>query len=391
LQECRDSRAQIRGLGDFTFIQRNRCRRGSLLPRSEIPMKLATFVSAALAATSLAGCGDSMFTAQERGDSILNVRGQAISAAGDTAAATDYEVGVLFMRHLWNWADGRESALDVEFVKGTLTGNFPADFQVELVPPTETYPHDGLSVYESWDGKIGLETFSGNQEDSPRGMRIGHLVVGPKAELAALPRRIDIPLGLTPPRLTFGELLTPYLPTTTITSYQVLYAKGVDEKTRMYRLSVSGPSDSLGEGFPVQEGYTLLDASTFTRSVQWSECAKTKRAEARVSLQFQTCLQANAALANCLSTCQVDYSTPLERIACYDRCDETYPDLLSEYECLLLAQRPLAEAACGPEVAPDLEKLKVLSPTDSLSVRLGEDDVKTGLWVLHSTIINRGD
>lgn len=349
-------------------------------------MKLATFVGAAVAATTLVGCGDSMFTAQERGDSILNVRGQAISAAGETAPATDYEVGVLFMRHLWNWSNVNEYYLDVEFVKGTLTGNFPADFQVELEPPTETYPQNGISLYESWDGKLGLETFNGN--DAPRAMRIGHLVIGPKAELAALPRRIDIQPGTPPMHLTFGALLKPYLPKTTITSYQVLYAEGLSETTRMYRFAEAG---NFNEGLPVQTGYNLFDATAFTRSVEWNECAKSKRAEALTTPLYAQCIADNAPFEACYDACIRDYSTPEQRLACYSVCDATYPDGLHDYDCLRLATRPVAEAACGPEIKPNLAKLKVLSPTDSLSVRLGEDDVKTGLWVLHSTIINRGD
>jgi hypothetical protein len=349
-------------------------------------MKLATFVSAAVAATSLAGCGDSMFTAQDRGDSILNVRGQALSAAGETAPATDYDVGVLFMRHVWNWTDFTEYYLDVEFVKGTLTGNFPADFQVELAPPTETYPQNGISLYESWDDKLGLETFNGN--DAPRGMRIGHLVVGPKAELAALPRRIDIQPGTSPMDLTFGALLKPYLPKTTVTSYQVLYAEGLTETTRMYRFAESG---RFNEGLPVEAGYNLFDATAFTRSVQWNECAKSQRAEALTTPLYQSCIDYSAPYEACYRSCIDDYATPEQRVACYTVCDNTYPDMVRDYVCLRRAQLPLAEAACGPEIKPSLAKLKVLSPTDSLSVRLDEDDVKTGLWVLHSTIFNRGD
>jgi hypothetical protein len=351
-------------------------------------MKLATFVSAAVAATTLAGCGDSLFTAQDRGDSVLNVRGQALSAAGESAPATDYDVGVLFMRHVWNWTNVSEYYLDVEFVKGTLTGNFPADFQVELTPPAETYPHNGISLYESWDGGLGLETFSGNQDDAPKGLRIGHLVVGPKAELAALPRRIDIRPGTPPFDLTFGALLKPYLPKSTVTSYQVLYADGVTPRTRMYRFARAG---SHSDGIEVEQGYTLLDASTFTRSVQWSECAKSKREEALTTPLYDRCIADNAPYEACYDACIRDYSTPEDRIACYSVCDRTYPEGAPDYVCLRRAIRPLAEAACGPEAKPDLAKLKVLSPIDSLSVRLGEDDVKTGLWVLHSTIFNRGN
>lgn len=348
-------------------------------------MKLATLVSAAVAATSLAACGDSLFTAQERGDSIVQVRGKALNP-GENVPATKYDVGVLFMRHVWNWTDFTEYYLDVEFVKGTLTGNFPADFQVELAAPKETYPHNGISLYETWDGGLGLGTFSGNQDDAPEGMRIGHLVVGPKAELAALPRRINIQPGIPPHGLTFGELLKPYLPNTTITSYQVLYSEGVTERTRMYRFAAAG---AFNEGIPIDEGYTVLDASTFTRSVQWSECAKSQGEAAVASPLYQSCIAYSAPLEACYSACMRDHATPEQQIACYSVCDQTYPDMVHDYVCFRRAIRPIAEVACGPEIKPDLAKLKVLSPTDSLSVRLGEDDVKSGLWVLHSTIFNR--
>lgn len=349
-------------------------------------MKLVTFVSAALAASSLAGCGDPMFTSQDRGDPILSVRGQALSDSTDTPPATDYDVGVLFMRHVWNWADITEYYLDIEFVKGTITGSFPAEFQVELQPPAETYPHNGISLYETWDGRLGLGTFSGNQNDAPRGLRIGHLVVGPKAELAALPRRINISPGTPPFNLTFGALIKPYLAKSTVTSYQVLYADGVSPQTRMYRFAMHG---SYNEGIPIEQGYTLIDATTFTRSVEWSECAKSKREAALASPLYERCIADNAPLETCYDACIRDYSTPEARIACYNVCDDTYPDMVHESTCVTRAIRPLAEAACGPEVLPDLAKLKVLSPIDPLSVRLGDDDVKTGLWVLHSTIFNR--
>lgn len=349
-------------------------------------MKLVSFVSAAIAASSLAGCGDSMFTSQDRGDPILSVRGQALNESAEPSPATDYDVGVLFMRHVWNWADITEYYLDIEFVKGTITGSFPAEFQVELQPPAETYPHNGISLYETWDGRLGLGTFSGNQNDAPRGLRIGHLVVGPKAELAALPRRIDISPGTPPFNLTFGALIKPYLAKSTVTSYQVLYADGVSPQTRMYRFAMHG---SYNEGIPIEQGYTLIDATTFTRSVEWSECAKSKREAALASPLYARCIADNAPLEACYAACVRDYSTPEERVACYTVCDDTYPDMVRESTCVNRAIRPLAEAACGPEVLPDIAKLKVLSPIDRLSVRLGEDDVKTGLWVLHSTIFNR--
>jgi hypothetical protein len=348
-------------------------------------MKLSTLLHTALATTCLAGCGDSLYTAQDRGDTILNVRGQALSTGGETPLATDYDVGVLFMRHVWNWTNFDEYYLDVEFVKGTLIGNFPAEFTVQLDPPAETYPHNGISLYESWDGDLGLATFLG-AEEAPEGMRIGHLVVGPKAELAALPRRIDIPRGTAPSSLTFGEMLKPHLPKTTVTSYQVLYSEGVSKTDRMYRFAESG---RYNEGIEIKEGYTLLDATTFTRSVQWSECARSKRAEAEASELYARCLADNAPLEVCYDACVDNYSTPEQRIACYTVCDETYPDMVRESACMERAIRPLAEAACGPEAKPQLDKIKVLSPIDPLAVRLGEDDVKTGLWVLHSTIFNR--
>lgn len=312
-------------------------------------MKLGTFASVALAALTFAGCGDSLFTAQDRGDTILQLRGQALSAP--EVPATEYDVGVLFVRRFWDMSGAgqdrfRENYVEFEFIKGTLTGSFPAEFQVKLPPPAETYPHNDADIYDFFGGHR-LRMFP----EGVGGVRVGHLVIGPKAELEALPPRLRRPP--TGEYMELGPILRAQLPNTTVTAYQVLYSEGVRPDSFIYYVASPGMDGSDGfNGAKLEEGYMLIDNTALTRAVQWTQCVQSKQDEAIASPWYQNCIIDNP------------------------------PN-----DCLLPAMRLVGEAACGPEVAPDGNMSKVLSPFDPLSVRLGEDDVKDAALILHTTYV----
>jgi hypothetical protein len=351
-----------------------------LLPKEDL-MKSSTFVGVALATAGLVGCGDPLFTARDRGDAVLNLRGQALNQSGHLSSS-GFDVGVLFTR-----ATPQTGILETEIVKGTLTGDFPTQFQVQLTPPKVAYPITGDIIYANLDGTETFGVFSA--ERSPSGVRIGHLLVGPTAELDALPAKI--PFSLSESR-TIGGKLAPFLPTTTITGYQVIYAEDVRQGDVIYPTvppRVYPNYDVRIEGgTQIKDGYTLVDARTYMTSVIWQECANTIVGDARVRPEFQACLQANSDLINCSNGCASGSRNPEQNRVCREGCYSSFPGQIDSNACLRQVSKPQVDATCGAEKTPRPEQIQVLADSDSLSVTLGADDVKAGMWVLQISDLN---
>jgi hypothetical protein len=346
-------------------------------------MKISTFVGAALAAAGLAACGDPLFTAQDRGDAVLNLQGQALSQSGPQSSS-GFEVGVLFVRYSNDGPDPGEGTLETEIVKGTLTGDFPTQFQVQLTPPQAAYPVTGDIVYMNMDGTESFGIFSA--EHSPGGVRIGHLLVGPAAELDALPAKIRYSLGGS---RSIGPTLAPYLPTTTITGYQVIYAEDVRKGDVIYPtlLPRTGPDYNfrVSGGTQIKDGYTLVDSRSYLTSVIWQECVNGLGAGHAERPDYQACLQANSELISCSGAC---YGRPDERRMCEAACRASFPGQIDSRACVWQVLQPQIDATCGPEKTPHPDQIRVLAEGDSLSVTLGADDVKGGMWLLH---LSEGD
>lgn len=348
-------------------------------------MKLSTFLSAALATTTgLTACGDPLLTAQDRGDAVLNLRGQALSQSGPSSSS-GFEVGVLFTRYIdGDDPSARAGWLETEIVKGTLTGDFPTQFQVQLTPPEKAYPVTTDIIYTNMDGTESFGIFS--SEHSPGGVRIGHLLVGPAAELNALPAKIPFWAGES---RTIGQKLSPFLPTTTVTGYQVIYAEDARKGDVIYptMLPRTYPNfdPRIEGGTQIQDGYTLVDARPYLTSVIWQECANNLVGNVyrtpSLNAAYEACLQANNELITCKSRCNI--FDPEQAQTCPAACHASFPGQIDSRGCMNQVIKPQVDATCGPERTPSPDQVQVLADSDSLSVTLGADDVKSGMWILH--------
>jgi hypothetical protein len=212
---------------------------------------------------------------------------------------------------------------------------------------------------------------------SDLGVRIGHLVIGPADELTSLPPEISFSIGEVD---TLGEVLAPYLPNTTISSYQVIYAEGVAKGTVIYPTRTDGV---LGGGLPISAGFTLIDARTYFAATIWQECASAITRRYEQTPEQAACEAANQDRIRCAARC--NGSLP-DVLSCQKECAAAFPGQLDRNGCLLQLARPELEATCGAERVPRPEELTILGEADSLSVVLGDDDVKAGLWMLHATM-----
>ena len=332
-------------------------------------MKLATMspiTRAAIAAACLTACGDPLITAQNRGDAVFGLHGRVTSVNGG-ALPDDYVVGVLFLRSLEHTEDFTLTT-ETEVVLGTLEGDFPSQFHVELTQAPAVFPFDVSIQYVGSSDGVFWPTFS------PAGVRIGQLVIGPAAELAALPSHIEGDF-----ERTTGKALAPYLPNTTVTPYQVIYAEGVEPGDVIYPTYV--PINHIEGGMPITDGFTLVDARTFFNAVIWMECSIPVISRYLETPELQACYEANPDRIACYVECaSTGMDTPDN---CTRTCAAEFPDQLDSFECQRRVAGAELDATCGPERTPDRRDLRILDPEDPLSVTLGKDDIKDGLWLMH--------
>ena len=67
-------------------------------------------------------------------------------------------------------------------------------------------------------------------------------------------------------------MLAPYLPNTTLTSYQVIYAEGVEAGDVIYPKFTRGRHRGRHRQADLG-GFTLVDARTYFEATTWQECA----------------------------------------------------------------------------------------------------------------------
>lgn len=329
---------------------------------------MSPIARAALVAAGLAACGDPLVTAQDRGDAVFGLHGH-VSSLSNAPLPDDYVVGVLFLRSLLP-TENLGMITETEVVLGTLEGDFPSQFRVELTQTPAVYPFDVSIRYVGSSDGVFWPTHA------PDGVRIGQLVIGPAAELAALPRDIESDWVRTT-----GEPLAPYLPNTTITPYQVIYAEGVSPGDVIYPTYIG--NNEITGGMPISNGFTLVDARTFFDAVIWLECSVDVIARYLDSPELKACYEANPDRIACYLECAGSgMDTPDN---CTRSCAEQFPDQLDGFECQRLVAGAELDATCGPELVADRASLRILDPLEALSVTLGEDDIKKGLWLMHIT------
>jgi hypothetical protein len=334
----------------------------------------------AIVATCLAACGDPLVTADDRGDPLLfALHGEVLDTADPPLQAEDLEVAVVFLRDVFR-RNELISTLQIEVIPGTVEGDFPAEFRVTLADSPTVYSWEEDLIYLNLDGTAATGVFTVGH--APDGVRIGQLAIGPRAELDALPTEIDIALN----QRTMGPALAPYLPSTTITSYQVIYAEGVGPGDVIYPTRVPATDGEITGGQPIADGFTLVDARTYFEATIWQECANGLLLPVYDKPEYAACLAENANLVSCNDECAQNHAnTPEEYDACLADCAATYPDELDRNGCLFEVAQPDIDALCGPEKTPSPDQLRILDPRDALSVTLGADDIKAGLWFLHAT------
>ena len=330
---------------------------------------------AALATSSLAACGDPLVTKQDRGDAVFGLHGQ-VAAGADGAPTDDYQVAVLFLRVLIDRELFGRYTLETEVIPDSRSGSFPAQFQVELTEVPTVYPYDLNIIYGNLFGAASDGVFA--TTNAPDAVRIGHLVIGPPDELAALPAQLAFSL---PENRALGNVLAPYLPHTTITSYQVIYAEGVEPGDVIYPTYTY---TSITGGMAISDGFTIIDARTYFDATIWQECAGERLASASQTEldDFQVCEQKNAALIQCVDGCLFTGDS-----GCKAECRRMFPGQIDRIECAMQAIPELFEQ-CGPLQEPRPEQLHILDPLDPLSVTVPDDDIKAGLWVEHASYLN---
>jgi hypothetical protein len=329
----------------------------------------AAFVTAAW----VAACGDPLLTAQDRGDGVFGVHGRAERPGGGVLGA-DYQVAVIYLRAVLNFSAPPEvpDQVETEVIPGSIAGSFPAEFRVELTDAPAAYPWEGNIAYSN----LGTGRTDGvfSTAHAPDRVRIGQLMIGPADEIARLPTRIDFAPGES---RTMHRTLATFLPNTTITGYQVIYAEGVGPGDVIYPTYTAALDESTG-GIPISNGFTLVDARQYFEATIWQECANTLTGALYDDRTFTACLIANQGRIDCLSQCSI--------ASCEQDCEAAFPDQLDQDDCLSQNAVAKLEASCGPVRSPRPYLVQVLNTGASLSVVLGEDDIKPGLRILQSTV-----
>jgi hypothetical protein len=336
---------------------------------------LSVSVAPALfAAVWLTSCGDPLLTAQDRGDGVFGVHGLAQKPSGGFPGLS-YQVAVIYLRAVFHQdgSNGLFDEVETEVIPGSIAGSFPAEFRVELIEAPSAYPWESNIVY----GNIGTGTTDGvfSVAHSPDRVRIGQLMIGPAEEIAGLPTHIRFAPGES---RTLHRTLAAYLPNTTITGYQVIYAEGVGAGDVIYPTYTPSRNESTG-GLPIANGFTLVDARQYFAAATWEECADTLVGALYNEPIFDDCLIANRPLNDCLARCSI--------ALCQQGCEAAFPDLIDEDACLSKAALPKLEASCGPVLSPRPYLVQVLDTNAPLSVVLDDDDIKAGLRILQSTTL----
>ena len=85
------------------------------------------------------------------------------------------------------------------------------------------------------------------------------------------------------------------------------------------------------------------------------------------------CLAANRGLGDCLAQCSL--------ATCQQACVARFPGQIDQDACLAQAILPKFVEACGPPLTPRPYQVRVLDANAPISVTLGSDDIRDGLWV----------
>jgi hypothetical protein len=321
----------------------------------------------------LTACGDPLLTAQDRGDGVFGVRG-LVEQPGHGAPGSDYEVAVIYLRAVLSRAPRPGPyQVETEVIRGSIDGSLPAEFHVELTDAPEASPWEDRIIYSD----IGTGRTDGvfSSGHAPAGVRLGQLMIGPAQEIAALPSLIDFAQGES---RTMHRTLAAYLPNTTITGYQVIYAEGVKPGDVIYPTYVPSRGESVG-GMAIGNGFTLVDARKYFAATAWQACADSVLGPLYDEPGFAACLVANKGLIDCLAQCSL--------ASCQQTCEAAFPGELDQDGCLSLTAVPKLEASCGPVRSPRPYLVEILSKDAALSVILGDDDIKPGLRILQSTTL----
>ncbi len=325
-------------------------------------------VAGLFAAAWLTACGDPLLTAQDRGDPVFEVDALVQNADG-TPLASNYQIAVLYLTIQYDFEVPSSRWIEAE-VRVAATADVQAGaLRVGLTGAPAVFPWTSGLVFHSNVGDAGITTGAFSHLHPPDGVRIGALVIGPADELAAVPTRLDV----LDPLDTFEASLAPYLPDTTITGFRVVYAQGVESGDLM-NPAFSPSYDEIADGVAISDGFTFVDARAYFEATTWQVCAYDQVDPVYDPGRFEACITANQGFIDCLEQCSI--------ATCQQACAAAFPGQLDIDACLANTALPELIAACGAPLSPRPYQMEVLSPGAALSVTLGVDDVRRGLWII---------
>lgn len=275
------------------------------------------------------------------------------------------EVAVLFMNVALHASGSQPSELHLEVIRANTSGHVPDAFRLALPHPPALFPVIPTFPEPLFpDGEIDPVFL---QPRAPAAAAIGQVVIGPASELDALPAAI--PFDFLFGRRNMGELIAPYLPHTTITGYQVIYAEGAADAAIYPTFAALGL-----DGQPITDGLTLVDARDYFQGIVWHVCSEGPLGATLASPVYAACQADNHALIDCLDRCDGED-------AC-TACRTRFPEQIDRDHCLFEAAQPALLAACGPQRIPSPDQIEILDDHATLSVTPA-DDIRSGILIQH--------
>jgi hypothetical protein len=178
-----------------------------------------------------------------------------------------------------------------------------------------------------------------------------------------------------------------------------------------------------GTGHKIDDGFSLVDASRFFYGAAYGRCQSSVWDATYEDPKYAECLADNAELVACVEKCETEMHatnpgedrTEEQTLAwndvytgCFDLCERAHRDQLTSNECLQTVAAPTVLAKCGKDPyaicvldeertegeavnLPDVCRFGeiILDPAKSLTVTIGDDDVKAGLAALYREAADR--
>ena len=319
-----------------------------------------------------AACGDPLVTAETRGDPLFSVQGTVTQGLLEAPPAGSLEVGVLWL----NWLESDGSVL-VEATPADVIGDaLPAAFDVSVLrAPSDRMLGTTLVSYDEGGGST--------QPVDRNRVAFGVVVVAPQGTFAALPESASMAEFISSSGATPGPLLSSF---TYVSPFTVRYVKNASVEGLTIR-DINGVTSALVD-------FTVFDVDAWARGTETAACRDRKMGEGWATDEVNDCIAAarsanDGALAcreACGSTSDTRDEAALQTIVdCQAACPAGRTSQDIENTCLYSwfeTQQGAVDAACGPQPDPaaaDFRNSRRLSPSETLTLPLGEGDIRGAL------------